>query len=90
MTWASASSTKLCRPRDDCRKQCQLPVQYLLLSCWVFLFQIWKLDFQLVGFAELQSRFVSQDLKMRYVAAAALAALGGQDVNEANIKKILR
>merc|ERR1712174_165120 len=33
MTWASASSTKLCRPRDDCRKQCQLPVQYLLLSC---------------------------------------------------------
>ena len=48
------------------------------------------LFFQLVGFAELQSRFVSQDLKMRYVAAAALAALGGQDVNEANIKKILR
>ena len=46
--------------------------------------------FQLVGFAELQSRFVSKDLKMRYVAAAALAALGGQDVNEANIKKILR
>merc|ERR1711988_560691 len=38
---------------------------------------------------ELQSRFVSKDLKMRYVAAAALAALGGQDVNEANIKKIL-
>merc|ERR1712012_1139367 len=32
---------------------------------------------------------VSKDLKMRYVAAAALAALGGQDVNEANIKKIL-
>merc|ERR1711899_521639 len=31
----------------------------------------------------------SKDLKMRYVAAAALAALGGQDVNEANIKKIL-
>merc|ERR1712013_973409 len=30
-TWASASSTKLCRPCDDCRKQCQLPVQYLLL-----------------------------------------------------------
>merc|ERR1712107_918535 len=26
-----ASSTKLCRPCDDCRKQCQLPVQYLLL-----------------------------------------------------------
>ena len=43
-----------------------------------------------MGFAELQSRFVSKDLKMRYVAAAALAALGGQDVNEANIKKILR
>merc|ERR1711988_2035124 len=38
---------------------------------------------------ELQSRLVSKDLKMRYVAAAALAALGGQDVNEANIKKIL-
>ena len=27
---------------------------------------------------------------MRYVAAAALAALGGGEVNEANIKKILR
>merc|ERR1712107_106332 len=40
MTWASASSTKLCRPRDDCRKQCQLPVQYLLLSCRAFLFQV--------------------------------------------------
>merc|ERR1711918_148077 len=38
---------------------------------------------------ELQSRFVSKDLKMRYVAAAALAALGGGEVNEANIKKIL-
>merc|ERR1711962_1203920 len=52
MTWASASSTKLCRPCDDCRKHCQLPVHHLLLSCWVFLFQIWKLFFQLVGFAE--------------------------------------
>merc|ERR1712130_624373 len=30
-----------------------------------------------------------QRLKMRYVAAAALAALGGGEVNEANIKKIL-
>merc|ERR1712105_466135 len=28
-------------------------------------------------------------LKMRYVAAAALTALGGGEVNEANIKKIL-
>ena len=55
-----------------------------------FLSKIGSSFFQLVGFAELQSRFVSQDLKMRYVAAAALAALGGQDVNEANIKKILR
>merc|ERR1719341_21243 len=32
---------------------------------------------------------VSKRLKMRYVAAAALAALGGGEVNEANIKKIL-
>ena len=32
---------------------------------------------------------MSEDLKMRYVAAAALAALGGGEVNEANIKKIL-
>ena len=36
-------------------------------------------------------RFVSnQDLNMRYVAAALLAAQGGQEVSAANIKKILR
>merc|ERR1712026_384786 len=35
-------------------------------------------------------RFVSpSDLKMRYVAAALLAAQGGQEVSAANIKKIL-
>ena len=36
------------------------------------------------------SRFVSQDLNMRYVAAALLAALGGGEPSAANIKKILR
>merc|ERR1711963_293946 len=36
------------------------------------------------------TRFVSQRLKnMRYVAAALLVALGGNDVSEANIKKLL-
>merc|ERR1711862_986238 len=35
------------------------------------------------------SRFVSQDLNMRYVAAALLAALGGGEPSAANIKKIL-
>merc|ERR1712117_345317 len=34
-------------------------------------------------------RFVSPDLKMRYVAAALLAALGGGEPSAANIKKIL-
>ena len=32
----------------------------------------------------------NQDLNMRYVAAALLAAQGGQEVSAANIKKILR
>merc|ERR1711963_1116541 len=36
------------------------------------------------------TRFVSQRLKnMRYVAAALLVALGGNDVSVANIKKLL-
>ena len=35
-------------------------------------------------------RFVSPDLKMRYVAAALLAALGGGEPSAANIKSILR
>merc|ERR1712029_1125085 len=35
------------------------------------------------------SRFVSQDLNMRYVAAALLAALGGGEPSAANIKSIL-
>merc|ERR1711976_312221 len=36
------------------------------------------------------TRFVSQRLKnMRYAAAALLVALGGNDVSEANIKKLL-
>merc|ERR1711976_749466 len=34
-------------------------------------------------------RFVSPDLKMRYVAAALLAALGGGEPSAANIKSIL-
>ena len=33
---------------------------------------------------------MSPDLKMRYVAAALLTALGGNDVSAGNIKKILR
>merc|ERR1712079_900491 len=44
-----------------------------------------------MGYKRLDSlpRFVSPDLKMRYVAAALLAALGGGEPSAANIKSIL-
>merc|ERR1712011_67128 len=44
---------------------------------------------QLILLLEITHVSCQEDLKNAYVAAALLAAMGGQDVNETNIKKIL-
>ena len=52
------------------------------------------LDFQTLKHVNVSdcvdTRFVSPDLKMRYVAAALLTALAGNEITAENIEKILR